>query len=81
MANTTKVMKNRMRPSSINEDVYISPTASVNSLAKAEEMVLPGIKSEELRSCELPITKVTAMVSPNALPQPSMLPPTTPIRV
>jgi hypothetical protein len=55
-------------------------TASVNSLASVEEMVLPGMNSETFTSCALPMTNVTAIVSPSARPRPSMMPPTTPTR-
>ena len=40
-----------------------------------------GMKSEVESSCALPITKVTAMVSPSARPRPSITPPTTPLPV
>src|SRR3984957_18511733 len=46
----------------------------------AEEIVVPGASSEELIRCALPITKVTAMVSPSARPNPSIMPPTMPTR-
>src|SRR5271165_232606 len=77
---TEKVMRNNNSPSAMSEEVYRSPTASVNSLAMAEEIVVPGASSEELMRCALPITKVTAMVSPRARPKPSMIPPTIPTR-
>ena len=38
-------------------------------------------KSDREILCALPITKVTAIVSPNARPSPSMTPPMTPTRV
>jgi len=53
----------------------------VNSLASVEAMLLPGAISEAERRCALPMTKVTAMVSPSARPRPSMMPPTTPTLV
>src|SRR5579862_1155167 len=59
----------------------MSVTASVNSLASAAEIVVPGASSEVEIRWALPITNVTAMVSPSARPRPSMMPPTTPIRV
>src|SRR5581483_6186279 len=58
-----------------------SPTASVNSFASVDAMVLPGRNSDEDSLCALPMTKVTAMVSPSARPRPSMTPPTTPTLV
>ena len=77
---TAKVMRNSSAPSATSEEVYRSPTASVNSLAIEAEMVVPGASSEELMRCALPMTKVTAMVSPSARPRPSMMPPTMPVR-
>src|ERR1700754_5156822 len=43
------------------------------------EIEVPGANSDELILWELPITKVTAMVSPRARPRASMAPPTTPV--
>ncbi len=45
-AMTEKVMRNSSAPRAISEEVYRSPTASVNSLAMAAEMVVPGARSE-----------------------------------
>src|ERR1700728_4622193 len=45
------------------------------------EIVVAGDNSEAAIVCELPMTKVTAIVSPSARPRPSITPPTTPIRV
>ena len=59
----------------------MSPTASVNSLAMAAEIVVPGASIEAEMRWALPMTKVTAMVSPRARPRPSMTPPMTPTRV
>src|SRR5690606_11727802 len=42
-ASTTMVIRNRIRPSSISADVYMSEVASANSLARAEAMLLPGM--------------------------------------
>ena len=39
----------------------------MNSFASAAEIVVPGCNIEALMWCELPITKVTAIVSPSAL--------------
>ena len=45
-------------------------------------MLLAASNSDKLLSwLKLPITKVTAMVSPKARPRPSMMPPTTPVLV
>src|SRR5882672_2070425 len=57
---TVKVMKNNNKPSAMSDEVYKSPTASVNSLAIADEMVVPGASNDELMRCALPMTKVTA---------------------
>src|SRR5213078_1776843 len=76
---TEKVMRNSA-PSAISEELYRSPTASVNSLAMEAEMVVPGASSDEPMRCALPMTKVTAMVSPSARPRPSMMPPIMPVR-
>ena len=64
----------------MRDDVYRSPTASVNSLAMEDEIVVPGASSEVLIRWALPITNVTAIVSPRARPKPSMMPPTMPTR-
>src|SRR6202020_796218 len=69
---TVKVMRNSSRPRAMRDEVYRSPTASVNSLAIAEEIVVPGASKEELMRWALPMTKVTAMVSPRARPSPSI---------
>src|SRR5215469_7219556 len=71
-------MTKRIRPNAINEDRYRSPTASVNSFASDAEIVVPGCRIEALMLCALPMTKVTAIVSPRARPRPSMVPPTMP---
>ena len=47
---------------------------------RGDEIVVPGASSEVLTRWALPITNVTAMVSPSARPSPSMMPPTTPVR-
>ena len=46
-----KVMTKRIRPKAISEDVYRSPTASVNSLAMVAEMVVPGANNEADTLC------------------------------
>src|SRR5690606_2027544 len=80
-ASTMKVIRNSSSPSAISADTYSSPCASANSLASAEEMVLPGMNRDRPSTWALPMTKVTAMVSPRARPSPSMMPPTTPTLV
>ncbi|MNT97943.1 hypothetical protein D3C72_2403980 [compost metagenome] len=74
------VIRNRIRPSSSKADFCIPP-ASLNSLASAEAMELDGEKIDDGRLKALPMTKVTAMVSPSARPSPSMTPPITPLLV
>src|SRR5690606_2601417 len=76
-ASTTVVIRNRIRPSSSNAD-FCMPPASLNSLARADAMEFDGEKMDCGRLKELPMTKVTAMVSPRARPRPSMMPPMTP---
>ena len=81
-ASTKNVITKRMRPSSISADVCRPGPASANSLASADVMLLPGEKSDTLSSrLVLPITNVTAIVSPSARPRPSITPPITPVRV
>src|SRR5208282_6511924 len=63
---TTIVTKNSARPISINAERDRSPVASVNSLARTLAMVDLGAKSDLAISGRLPITMVTAMVSPSA---------------
>ena len=41
---TVNVMTNSSNPSAISDEVYRSPTASVNSLAIDEEIVVPGAR-------------------------------------
>ena len=53
----------------------MSLVASANSLAMVEARVEPESNSDFGRPCELPMMKVTAMVSPNARPRPSMTAP------
>ncbi len=58
----------------------MSLVASVNSLAITAAMVYPGAKSDAAISCRFPITIVTAIVSPNARPNPRITAPTIPDR-
>ena len=60
---------------------WCTSEASANSLAIAAEIVVAGAKIDVWILKELPITKVTAMVSPSARPRASMIPPMTPTRV
>src|SRR5471032_102601 len=78
---TMRVMTNRISASENSEDTCSADCASPNSLASSEVMLLPGANSDHDSLLVLPITKVTAMVSPSARPRPSMTPPTTPVLV
>src|SRR6266403_927687 len=77
---TTIVTKNSAKPISIKAERYRSPVASVNSLASTLAMVYPGANSDLAISGRLPITIVTAIVSPSARPKPKMIAPTMPAR-
>src|SRR5579885_1900624 len=61
-----KVSRKSTSPSSTSDCKYKSPVASVNWLAITEAMESPGDSNEELMTGVLPITMVTAMVSPSA---------------
>src|SRR5690625_2276151 len=74
---TTVVIRNRIRPSSSSAD-FCMPPASLNSLARADAIEFDGENREDGRLNALPMTNVTAMVSPSARPRPSMMPPITP---
>ena len=63
-----------MQPSAIRA-LSCRSAASLNSFAIRDAMVDPGSKIESDRRLALPITKVTAMVSPSARPRPSMIAP------
>ena len=76
----TTVMTNRTSPISISADRYRSSAASVNSLAMTAAIVYCGAKSEVETWGLLPMTIVTAIVSPIARPKPSMIAPATPVR-
>ena len=54
--------------------------ASLNSLAMTLAMVLAGANSEATICARLPMTMVTAIVSPMARPRPSMIAPRIPVR-
>ncbi len=73
-----KVSTNSTRPSAISDARWTGSAASLNSLASAEAIELPGSNSEVLIRYALPMTNVTAIVSPSARPRPSMTPPITP---
>src|SRR4029450_1708092 len=80
-ASTMNVSTNRTSPSEMSEARWTGSAASLNSLASAEAIELPGLKSAALIRYALPITNVTAIVSPSARPRPSMIPPITPTLV
>ena len=67
-------------PSAASAPVCMSPLASANSLAITAGNEYPGAKSEARMVGELPITIVTAIVSPSARPRPSIVAPTIPAR-
>ncbi|MNT97732.1 hypothetical protein D3C72_2401180 [compost metagenome] len=75
-----KVMTNSRKPSANSAEMWKS-AASPNSLASVDAIEVPGENSEVGMRLALPITKVTAMVSPSARPNPSMTPPITPFCV
>src|SRR5690606_33576133 len=78
---TTKVMTNSSRPSANSDGMCSAGSASANSLASVDAIELPGANRLAERRFALPITNVTAIVSPSARPSPSITPPTTPTRV
>src|ERR1700692_1771650 len=80
-ANTMKVITNRIKPNANNEDTCNGVDASAISLARVEAILLPEANSDHDKRCALPITNVTAIVSPSARPRPSITPPTTPVLV
>ena len=73
---------NRRKPSASSADSFRLPAwLSGNSSATRDEIVLPGPNRLVAIRLVLPMTKVTAIVSPSARPRPSMIPPTTETRV
>ena len=65
----TTVTRKRNKPNSINAERYKVWSASVNSLAITLAIVFPGPKILVGIILALPITMVTAIVSPKALPR------------
>ena len=57
---------------------YSGSEASVNSFASVDAIELPLAKSEAASLWSLPITNVTAIVSPTALPSPRKTAPSIP---
>src|SRR5471032_3407613 len=78
---TIKVITNRISASAYSDDTCNGVSASANSLARVEAIELPAENSDHDSELALPMTKVTAIVSPSARPRPSMTPPTTPVLV
>ena len=74
------VMMNSTRPISTSAERYRSSAASANSLAITAAIVYWGAKRDTDTLGLLPMTMVTAMVSPRARPKPSMTAPTIPVR-
>jgi hypothetical protein len=72
------VITNRTNPTAISADRCRSPDASLNSLAISDAIVYAGANSDAEISGRLPMTIVTAMVSPRARPSPKMMPPMMP---
>ena len=74
------VMMNSTRPISTSADRYSSSAASANSLATTAAIVYCGANSDSDTFGLLPITIVTAIVSPRARPKPSITAPMMPVR-
>ena len=75
-------MAKSKKPSARSDDCFRLPIRlSGNSIATTEAMVVEGSKIDVAMRLALPMTKVTAIVSPSARPRPSMTPPTTEMRV
>src|SRR6185312_4151498 len=78
IALTMIVIMSSVNPTAMSADRCASLLASLNSLAISDAMVYPGASSEAEISWRLPMSIVTAMVSPNARPKPRMMPPMMP---
>jgi hypothetical protein len=77
---TPSVMMNSTSPISTSAFRWSSSAASANSLAMTAAIVYCGANSDVDTCGVLPITMVTAIVSPSARPNPSMIEPTIPVR-
>src|SRR5205807_572542 len=77
---TDNVMMNSTRPISMSAERYSESAASVNSFAITADIVCCGANSDAEILGLLPITIVTAIVSPSARPKPSMTAPMMPVR-
>src|ERR1041385_6882329 len=80
IAFTTTVSTNRISPTSNSADRYRFVVASENSFAIAAAIVYAGWNNETPISWRLPITIVTAIVSPSARPSPRITAPMSPVR-
>ena len=70
--------QNKNKPISIKAEVYIFPVASENSLAITLAFVFPGLKIRVGIAWVFPISIVTAIVSPKALPNANSKPANNP---
>ena len=77
---TMSVMTKSTRPISTRAFRYRSSVASVNSFAMTAAIVYCGAFNDHETCGLLPITMVTAIVSPSARPKPSMMAPVIPVR-
>ena len=59
-----------MNPTAVKEERWSWDSASAYCVAKTLAMVCEGAKKEEFMPILFPMTMVTAMVSPKALPNP-----------
>jgi hypothetical protein len=73
-------MARRIRPIATSDCVWSPPLASLNVTAILDAMVWAWSKIDTGMSWPLPITIVTAIVSPSARPRPRIAAPTTPER-
>jgi hypothetical protein len=82
VASTTKEMTNSRKPSAKQRRQLQAARQALRELHRDDRG--DGVarsNSEVAMRLALPMTKVTAMVSPSARPRPSMMPPTTEMRV
>jgi hypothetical protein len=77
---TINVIAKSTKPTAISAERCASLDASLNSLAMSDAIVYPGASSEDESSWRLPMSIVTAMVSPSARPRPRITPPIIPDR-
>src|SRR5439155_22714356 len=77
---TTSVMMKSTRPISTSAWRYSSSAASANSFAMTAAIVYCGANNDSDTFGLFPITIVTAIVSPSARPNPSIMAPTIPVR-